>query len=252
MAAAAAHAGTGVLKASPKKIAFGDRPVGTETFRATTIVNRSRTDIQLLVTSNLPDDFGFGLMPGSTCPALTPATLHPGESCDAVVRYSPTEFFAGSEQRGSLTATATDEGGTVVEELIVAVTGRGVLPPLGDEPLVIEPQELAFGEQPFGSLTKKQVTLTNTSARTLAVTIEANVPDDFSPGQPESTCSLSFTVNILSPGQSCVHVIAFQPSETFPGLQTGELIISASDLFGTSLPPERVAISGTGVPPATG
>ena len=54
----------------------------------------------LLVSGGLPDDFGFGLMPGSTCPALTPgAILAAGESCYAVVRFSPTAFFAGWVQR---------------------------------------------------------------------------------------------------------------------------------------------------------
>jgi hypothetical protein len=80
------------------------------------------------VTGGLPDDFGFGLMPGSTCPVLAQATFAPGDSCYAVVRYSPTEFFAGSVQRGTLIATAWDPTtGAVLVDLEIPVIGVGSL-----------------------------------------------------------------------------------------------------------------------------
>ena len=51
-----------------------------------------------------------------------------GESCTAVVRFTPTVFFAGEEQTGSLSVTATDPATGVVKSALVPVSGRGKLP----------------------------------------------------------------------------------------------------------------------------
>ena len=75
-----------------------------------------------------PDDFGFGLFPGSTCPALEPAILAPGESCDAVVAFRPSEFFAGKRQVAELTATARDPvTGEVSASEVIPFIGKGAL-----------------------------------------------------------------------------------------------------------------------------
>jgi hypothetical protein len=246
-AVATASAQAAILSANPAAIDFGERTVGTENYEGTTITNVSDSAVQVLVESALPDDFGFGLMPGSTCPVLAPDTLAPGQSCDAVVRYSPTEFFAGRLQTGSLTATATDSSNTVLEQLAIPVTGTGVLPPFDVRALAVDPRQLSFGKQPFNTSVKRSVTITNTGQRTLYVTIDAFVPDTFSPGQPESTCSLSFMTNILSPGQSCTHVVSFDPAPAFPGRQTGELVIRGSDALGNQVRDIHVKLSGTGI-----
>jgi hypothetical protein len=125
---AASAATRGVLTARPTTIDFHTRAVGTENYKRTKITNTSGTDVLLIVTGGLPDDFGFGLMPGSTCPVLAQATFAPGDSCYAVVRYSPTEFFAGSVQRGTLIATASDPTtGAVLMDLEIPVIGVGSL-----------------------------------------------------------------------------------------------------------------------------
>lgn len=243
---AVASADAAVLSANPATIDFGSRTVATENFAGSTITNDSSDAVQVLVESHLPDDFGFGLMPGSTCPALAPGTLGPGESCAAVVRYAPSEFFAGSPQNGSLTATAMDGSGAVVDSLEVLVTGTGALAPLSRKALAVDPRRLNFGKQLFETSVKRTVTMTNTSQRTLYVTIDASVPDTFSPGQPESSCPLSFQTNILAPGQSCTHVVSFDPHPAFPGRQTGELVIHAEDGFGIQLPDVHLKLTGTG------
>lgn len=116
-----------VLTARPATIDFHSKQVGTETYRRTKITNVGRTPISLIVTSALPDDFGFGLLPGSTCPVLAPEVLAAGASCYAVVRFSPTAFFVGWPAQGSLTATATDPAtGALVDELVVPVYGMAV------------------------------------------------------------------------------------------------------------------------------
>lgn len=117
-----------VLTAKPSSIDFHIQRVGSENYKRSKITNTSDAAIALLVGGGLPDDFGFGLLPGSTCPVLAPETLAPGDSCYVVVRFSPTEFFAGWHQEGSLTATAADPAtGTVVATLTIAVTGIGKL-----------------------------------------------------------------------------------------------------------------------------
>ncbi len=104
-----AAASRGILAARPSSIDFHTKPVGSENYKRTKITNTSGSDVVLLVTGGLPDDFGFGLMPGS-------------------VRFSPTEFFAGWLAQGSLIATATDPNtGQVLLELSIPVSGMGTL-----------------------------------------------------------------------------------------------------------------------------
>jgi hypothetical protein len=116
-----------LARVAPKTINFGTVPVGTEVLKSATITNVSGSDVLLLVEGGLPDDFGFGLLPGSTCPALTPGDiLAAGASCDVVVRFTPSEFFAGLRQPGTLIATFRDPTtGQPLSEISISVVGRG-------------------------------------------------------------------------------------------------------------------------------
>jgi hypothetical protein len=118
----------GVLTARPSTIDFHTRQVGTENYKRTKITNTSGADVLLLVSGGLPDDFGFGLMPGSTCPVLGAEPFPAGASCYAVVRFSPTEFFAGWVQNGTLIATGWDPlTGARLVDLEIPVIGVGSL-----------------------------------------------------------------------------------------------------------------------------
>jgi hypothetical protein len=126
LAAPPAAASKAEITVAPRSIDFGTKAVGATYFDDVKITNASGKPLQFLVAGGLPDDFGFGLYPGSTCPALTPgAILSPRESCRAVVRFTPTEFFVGWEQTGSLTVTATDPVTGAVTSLLIPVSGRG-------------------------------------------------------------------------------------------------------------------------------
>jgi hypothetical protein len=119
---------TGVLAAKPAQIDFKKKHLGTDYYKQTTITNTSGTTVRLVVTAGLPDDFGFGLQPGETCPELGPGEPFPaGATCDAVVRFTPTAGFVGWQATGSLTAIATDiETGAIVTELTIPVLGLAV------------------------------------------------------------------------------------------------------------------------------
>jgi hypothetical protein len=116
-----------LARVAPNTINFGSVPVGTEVLESATITNVSGSDVLLLVEGGLPDDFGFGLLPGSTCPALLPGDiLAAGASCDVVVRFTPTEFFARWRQTGTLTATLRDPTtGELLFTILISVVGRG-------------------------------------------------------------------------------------------------------------------------------
>ena len=123
---AAAPAQT-ALVVRPGAVDFHTKHVGTENYKRARITNRTGADVRLLVTAGLPDDFGFGLMPGETCPSLAPEILAAGDSCDAVVRFTPSAGFVGWQAEGELIVTATDPAtGSSVAELSVPVYGQAV------------------------------------------------------------------------------------------------------------------------------
>ena len=127
----------GVLVARPAEVDFHTKRVGTENYKRTKITNTGQTAVRLLVTAGLPDDFGYGLLPGQTCPALDAGDLiEPGASCYAVVRFSPTEFFVGWQAEGTVIATAYDPATdpttdpatwVIIDKLEIPVLGEAVL-----------------------------------------------------------------------------------------------------------------------------
>jgi hypothetical protein len=128
----AAAASRTAIKVAPKEIDFGARAVtdpATDYYDGVKVTNASGRTLDVLVAAGLPDDFGFGLMPGSTCPVFdTDPHMLPGASCRAVVRFTPTAFFAGWLQTGTMTIDATDPAtGAAVASIQVPVSGTGKL-----------------------------------------------------------------------------------------------------------------------------
>ena len=127
----ATAAGAGHSPASVRvqhAIDFGTKRVGGTYYDRVTITNTSGRPLGVLVDGGLPDDFGFGFMPGSTCPVLTPgAVMAPKERCVAVVRFSPTAGFVGWKQVGSLQVITTDPVSGVATTTPVPVVGTGRL-----------------------------------------------------------------------------------------------------------------------------
>jgi hypothetical protein len=117
-----------LLQVSPKQVSFGTQPVGSLTFAGVTVTNTSSVSLLVLVDAvELPDDFNFGNIGGSTCIALEGQVLAPGESCVAVVGFQPSEFFAGHWQTATLLVTARDPvSNALLQSVTVRVRGRGV------------------------------------------------------------------------------------------------------------------------------
>ena len=120
---------TGHVAARQTSIDFGKKHVGGEYYKRTKITNVSERDVRLLVYAGLPDDFGFGLMPGSTCPVLDGgAVVASGASCYAVVRFAPSDSFVGWFAEGEMWADSYDPvTGELLEHYFIPVTGLAVL-----------------------------------------------------------------------------------------------------------------------------
>ena len=109
---------------------------------------------------------------------------------------------------------------------------------------------MRFGRQPYESHSEEGFTIANSSSEGVWVTVEQlDVPDDFSPGQPESTCPLGSATGAtwLAPGEICTHGIRFDPIPFFGGRETARMIVTAHDAEGNPLFARIVRLSGTGV-----
>lgn len=128
LVAPSALAAPRLLQVSPKQVNFGTQPVGSLTFAGVTVTNTSSMSLLVLVEAvELPDDFNFGNLAGSTCVALEGQVLAPGESCVAVVGFQPSEFFAGRWQTATLVVTARDPtSNALLQSTTVRVRGKGV------------------------------------------------------------------------------------------------------------------------------
>jgi len=116
------------LSVKPQQIKFGSKAVGTTTFKKVTVTNTTGEDVLVAMTGGLPDDFGWGPVDidRDRCVFSGGEILAPGASCEAFVRFSPTQFFAGLRQTGTLEVTAIDPATlAVVQTTVVTITGAG-------------------------------------------------------------------------------------------------------------------------------
>jgi hypothetical protein len=122
-----AVAARSLLSVSPQRVNFGTKAVGTTTFKTITVTNTSGSGLLVSIDGGLPDDFGWGgLTQEDRCVFSGGELLAPGDTCRAFVRFSPTEFFAGLRQTGTLQVTAADPSTLMIlEATAVTITGTG-------------------------------------------------------------------------------------------------------------------------------
>jgi hypothetical protein len=109
----------------------------------------------------------------------------------------------------------------------------------------IDPAGVWFGVQPFGSSTLEEFAIRNTGDGAVTIAVETvEVGDDFSPGQTSSTCPLT-SETVLEPGEECVHVVGFQPSEFFGGYEEARMRVVATSAEGDVVRRE-VKLAGRG------
>jgi hypothetical protein len=126
--AAPAVAASSAVRVSPQRINFGTKAVGTTTFKTVSVTNTGSADVLVAMTGGLPDDYGWGPVDieRDRCVFSGGDVLAPGESCNAFVRFSPSEFFAGWRQDGTLQVTVSDPTTlAVLETTVVSITGIG-------------------------------------------------------------------------------------------------------------------------------
>jgi hypothetical protein len=120
----------------------------------------------------------------------------------------------------------------VIASALLAVASVTVLPlsaPAESNVLKVT-HAVNFGTKPVGSFTVKTATVTNTSSEPIDLDIDiVRDWDDFSTGLTGTTCSF-FEPQLLAPGESCVLLVGFWPSEDFVGLKQDQiLLVTATD-----------------------
>jgi hypothetical protein len=124
-----AIAAPSLLSVSPQRVNFGTKAVGTTTFKTITVTNTSASSLLVSMTGGLPDDFGWGplSLEQDLCVFSGGELLAPGDTCQAFVRFSPTEFFVQfGRQTGTLEVTASDPFTlAILETAVVTITGTG-------------------------------------------------------------------------------------------------------------------------------
>ena len=127
VASAAPADAMSVFRASPKRVNFGTKAVGTFTVKGSTITNTGSSDVLVQTSAvRMPDQFSWGLLPGQTCPIFSPEILRAGSSCDIVAGFRPEDFFVGLQDLAVLQVTATDPStGATVDTVVVEFQGVG-------------------------------------------------------------------------------------------------------------------------------
>jgi hypothetical protein len=212
--------GTGVepkLLITPTALQFGEVPVGTTSPQQ--IVNITNTGTAPVVMS------GAGGAPGGPFNAVQNCqgqTLDPGESCQMLFIFSPTETGL---------ATATSSGTWNGQPFSIELHGTGIGPKF-----LITPIGLEFGEIQVGTTSPQQiVNITNTGTAPVVMSGAGGAPG--SPFNAVQNCQ----GQTLDPGESCEMFFSFGPTD--PGLATA----TSSGTWNGQ--PFSIALRGTGVVP---
>ena len=207
---------------SPTSLNFGDVAVNeTSAIKKVTLKNNESGSLAI---SEIMAGTPYAVDPSTTCTS----SLAAGASCIIGVTLTPTAL--GAQPAGTL--TINDNASNSPQ--MVALSGTGVLP------ATVSPTSLNFGDVAVNETSAiKKVTLKNNESGSIAISeIMAGTPYAV---DPSTTCTSS-----LAAGASCIIGVTLTP--TALGAQpAGTLTINDN----ASNSPQMVALSGTGVLPAT-
>lgn len=205
--------------ASTKKIsvsgnlAFGNVQLGSSVQAVMTISNASTGGALTVSGISLPAGFST---------TFTTATLKPGKSTTAIIKFSP---LAGQTYSGFAAANSSAPSGT--SKLPISGTGVG-------QAIVIS-GNLNFGSVPVNLSAQRMLTISNSGSTNLTVT-GITCPNGFS-----STFS-----GVIAPKISTNAPVTFSPLAA--SNYTGRVTVNSDALVGTN----SMAASGTGTAPAGG
>ncbi|MFV9507446.1 MAG: choice-of-anchor D domain-containing protein [Oscillochloridaceae bacterium umkhey_bin13] len=213
---------TPALGFGPTSFRFAPQLVGSSSpTRAITITNPGTAPLMIEALSvNGPFAYDRG-----NCPATFPASMAAGNSCTALVSFTPQETGTGT---GALQVT-TDLPGAIYE---VPLSGVGLAPAL-----TLDQSRIHFGSQATATTSvSRSLILSNSGDYPLTLTALELAEPAF--GNAEGTCP---AVPIqLDPGASCSLSLTFTPSES--SSYSGTLLLHSDDPRG----PQQVELVGIG------
>jgi hypothetical protein len=130
-----------------------------------------------------------------------------------------------------------DASGTSLDSRTVTVTAQGT------DRVLVAPDQVTFGRQRFETFETRTFSVENTTERTVTLTTDIGLPDDFS-HLIFSTCGLGD--NVLAPHERCAEVVGFRPTPFFAGLETATIVLTARGSTGLVWEVRTVVITGRG------
>lgn len=222
----------GVLGVAPAEIDFGDTPVGT--MSGTEMVTLTNTGDAALQISSFDEAVApFVRMGFSSCPAVLPFSLAPGDSCTVFYMFQPTVAGAANQVimigDGGGGSSGTGGGASATAITLDGTGTRGQL--------AVTPAALDFGDVELGeSSAPLEVTVSNPgNAGTQINGISVAPPFAVTGG----TCPVG--AFLLAASDSCTVQVTFTP--VIAGAVDAAIFITAAD---AEIPSIAMPVTGTG------
>jgi hypothetical protein len=212
---------------SPSHLAYGSVVWGEQSAaRTVDLTNRGATDLHMGTVTLAGSGAGSFVLGADSCSG---ATVAPGASCQADVRFVP-------DGLGARAATLRFADDAADSPQSLPLSGTGI------SPVALTPLSVVFPSVPdHFEGARRMVTLTNVGAANLTVNgVAVTGTDASSFVRRTDTC----TGHSFTKGQSCSVVVRFRPLGA--GAKTASLQFSDSAIDS----PQAMALSGTGTPGA--
>jgi hypothetical protein len=213
----------------PGALTFAAQIVGTSSPLQSVTVTAAGSQALNLSSISISGDFALAST-ATSCP-YSGGTVPSGTTCTIDVTFTP---WAAGTRTGSVSVNDNASGSPQT----VPLTGTGIAVPAG---ATLSPTSLSFGNQSLNTTSgTKKVTLSSTGTVNLAIasiTFTGTNPGDFA---QTNNCP-----STMAPGASCTISVTFTPSV----LGAESATLNVNDDAANS--PQTVALSGTGLAPAT-